>query len=370
MTESKLGKIGKRAELALRRAFISSLQYRSRLSRKRSSSKVLSLRPNPTILFLRQDRLGDAIVSTPVLIAIKEKIPDARFIILLGSNNKGIVDLLPVECEICVYQKKPLADIAMLRRLRNRKIDVLIDLMDNPSSTSSILVAAIAAKHSIGIEKENSTSYDITVPLLNRGKYHIARRMLELVRPFGIDPETISLKPQLVDIRKPIVKGKVGLVISAGVRDRCFTPKQGAEIAVQLIRLGMAAEVRIYFQQRDLDSANEIAVLTNDTRISVQTPTDSFAGYAAELTSCEFVISPDTSALHLCSAYNIPVVAVYQPSPPDLHYWTPIGVRYEMIIAQPSLSHLNVEEVIVAFEKLRQTIRTKSTMTKQEASEI
>jgi len=61
----------------------------------------------------------------------------------------------------------------MLRNLRKRKIDILIDLIDNTSSTSSILISAITPKFSIGIEKDNSASYDATVPLVDRSKNHM-----------------------------------------------------------------------------------------------------------------------------------------------------------------------------------------------------
>ncbi len=358
MKESKLNKALKQVEITIRRVFMSSLQFRSRFRKDRAHPSLpLQLPKNPTILFLRQDRLGDAIISTPIFIELYKKYPNAHFIMLLGENNQGIADLLPIPCEIVIYHKQPLADMNMLRKLRKRKIDVLIDLMDNPSTTSSILAAAISARYSIGIEKANSSSYNITVPLVDRAKFHIARRIAELLKPFGIDPEGISLRPTLKDIPVNKIDGRLGLVISAGAANRHVSVKTNAEIAKGIIDGGFASEVIILFHPKDRKLADEIISKTTDPRIKLAPATDSFFEYAAQIKSCSIVISPDTSALHLCSAYGIPVLGLYAPFPPELHYWTPIGVPYEMIISEPSLELLEASNVIEHLKKLVEKVK-------------
>ena len=358
MKELKLKKALKQIELAIRRSFIASLQLSSRFRNKKEIPHLpLQLSAQPIILFLRQDRLGDAIVSTPLFIELRKKYPNAHFIILLGENNRGISDLLPDDCEICIYQKKPLADIAMLLKLRRRKIDVLIDLMDNPSSTSSILTSMISACYSIGIDKANASSYNITVPLVNRAKFHIARRIIELVRPFGIDPESVSLSPRLKPVESQKVIGRVGIVLSAGAPNRYVSATTNAAIAERSLTQGLASEILYLFHPKDRDFADKVISKTHDSHIKLAPASNKFSEYAAQLCTCEFVISPDTSALHLCSAYGIPVLGLYAPFPPELHYWTPIGVPYEMIIQEPSLESLEVNNVICHLEKLMQKVR-------------
>ncbi len=342
---------------------MASLQFHSRFGKDPLHPALpLQLPENPTILFLRQDRLGDAIISTPVFIELHKKYPKAHFIMLLGENNRGIADLLPIDCEIIIYRKKPLRDMNMLRKLRKRKIDVLIDLMDNPSTTSSILTAAISARYSIGIDKANSSSYNITVPLVDRAKFHIARRLAELLRPFGIDPDNISLQPKLKASSNNTIEGRIGLVISAGAVNRYIPVKTNAEIAEGMISGGYASEVMILFHPKDKKLADDIISRTSDSRIKLAAATDNFSEYAAQIRSCEVIISPDTSALHLCSAYGIPVLGLYAPFPPELHYWTPIGVPYEMIISEPSLESLQANNVIEHLKELVEKVRfTKDT---------
>ncbi|HEY6171254.1 MAG TPA: glycosyltransferase family 9 protein, partial [Candidatus Kapabacteria bacterium] len=289
MKESQIQRILKRGELALRRSFISLLSKRS------TQATIISLLPlpqRPKILFLRQDRLGDAIISTPLLVAIKEKYPDAEIMMLLGENNKGISPLLPIKCETFIYKKELLADLSLLRALRKKKIDVLIDLQDNASATSSILIAAIGARYSVGIEKENASSYNVLVTRLDQSKYHIARRIAELLTPFGINPNALSLRPILKDIAFKEVEDRVGMVFSAGAADRYIPTSKSAEITRAVIETGLASEIVIFFHPKDEIYVREIVEIVNDPRVKPSPMTSSFEDYASLLRSCSIVITP------------------------------------------------------------------------------
>jgi len=344
----------KKIELAIRRGFISLLSLRSN---KTQTTTLPSLGDSPTILFLRQDRLGDAIVTTPLLVALRNKYPSGKFIILLGENNRAIAPLLPIDSQIVIYKKKPIEDLEMLWKLRRQKIDVLIDLMDNPSATSSILTAAIGAKYSIGIAKDNASSYSILVPLIDRGKYHIIRRIAELLRPFGIDPDTLSLKPILQPYGITKIKGMLGLNISAGQPNRRATDATNARIALDAINNNIANQVVIFYHPTDTQRAKQIQLLANNANIVLAEATTSFEEFAWQIASCELLVTPDTSTLHLASAYGIPVVGLFPPSPPTLHYWTPMGVDYEMVIHGPTFETLDAKEVSDALLRLSKRLK-------------
>jgi ADP-heptose:LPS heptosyltransferase len=352
MKETQIQRILKRGELAVRRAFISLLSKRSTQA---NTIRPLPLPTKPKILFLRQDRIGDAIITTPLLVALQEKYPDAEMMMLLGENNKGIAPLLPIRCETFIYKKKLFSDIALLRSLRKKNIDVLIDLQDNASATSSILTVAIGATYSIGIEKENTSSYNVLVPRLDQSKHHIARRIAELLTPFGIHPDALSLKPVLKDIPFTKVEGRVGIVFSAGAIDRYIPVTKSVEIAKEVIETDLASELLIFSHPKDEMYVKQIVTTVNDPRVKPSPTTNSFKEYASLLRSCSIVITPDTSAVHVCSAYGIPVLMIARTFPPTLHYWTPIGVEYRMI-SKDDLSDVDVKEVITYYRQLHHSV--------------
>lgn len=371
--KNKLQKGLKQIELLIRRIFLLYLQLRRKLFRKKqdTTSLLQHLGESPSILLLRQDRLGDAIITTPLLVAIRRKFPKAKITMLLGGNNRAIAPLLPAGCETVVYTKNPKIDRPMLRSLRGQ-FDVMIDLTDNASVTSSMLVASIQPKVAIGIEKENAVVYDVVVPRIDREKHHITQRIAELLRPLGIDPASVDLRPQLQLRKDEMVRGRVGINISAGSESRYAPEEVYAKIAVAVSTIDGVEEVTLLCEPADKIIAERIALLTlgeeTSQKIKVLGPTPSYAEFATLLSTCEVLITPDTSIVHLGAALELPMVVIYAPIPPGLHYWTPVGVPYEMCIQRPSLASLEPGTVISLFSTLWKRLHdanAKSTTTAQ-----
>lgn len=335
-------KLLKQAELAIRRLTLRMLERMggNKQAMRATPGIALTLPASPRIIFLRQDRIGDAIVTTPLLLAVRKHFPTADITMLLGLNNQAIAPLLPIECRTVVYRKSPLEDMRMLSKLRSERYDVLIDLTDNASVTSSMLVAAIKARYAIGIEKENAVVYDVLVPRIDRGENHIARRIAELLRPLGIDPETIDLKPVLDLATSPRVNGRLGINISAGTESRWAPDRVYAQVAITALSDQRWSEVVIYSEPKDEMKARDIVLLSGNDRVRHEPSTKSFGDFAKALSSVEVLITPDTSVVHLAAALGIPQAVIFAPLPEGLQYWTPTGVPYEMMVQHPSLSTL------------------------------
>jgi ADP-heptose:LPS heptosyltransferase len=332
-------------ELAFRRLILFSLKLAGGNRKAKLSTAPLALPQAPKILFLRQDRIGDAIITTPLLVAVKEKYPDAKITFLLSKNNKAIIPMLPFACDTVIYQKSWLKDRAMLRGLRKQKFDVAIDMTDNASVTSSILMASIKPQYAIGIEKENAVVYDVLVPRIDREKNHISVRIAELLRPLGIEPNTVSGKPQLNIMRQPVVPGRLGVNISAGTESRWAPESTYASIATEALKGAVWTEVRLFAEPRDEAKAKGVVNLANDPRVQLMPVSGSYSEFASSLSTCEALVTPDTSVVHLAAAIDIPQVVIYAPIPKGLHYWTPIGVPYEMMVQSPSLATLEPHSV-------------------------
>src|ERR1044071_7530739 len=107
----------KPVELGLRRAFLQMLRLVALFAKKRVQGEsaqqiVASFGDAPSILLMRQDRLGDVLMSTFVIEALRKKYPHSKLAVLLGKNNKGAAPLLPGNCEFFVYSKNLSKDIA------------------------------------------------------------------------------------------------------------------------------------------------------------------------------------------------------------------------------------------------------------------
>jgi len=360
MEKTRTHRVVKRGELAIRRAFITFL---SRRSLKSSPTLPLQLPDSPTILILRQDRFGDAIITTPLLVALKERYPTARLMVLLGEKNKSIAPLLPIECETFVYRKNLATDIALLWTIRKIHVDVLIDLQDNASATSSIITAAVSARYSIGIEKENASSYNVLAKRLDQKTVHISRRIAELLRPLGIDPDTISLQPKLNIPIPPRIAGRIAVNISVGKPSCWVPPHVQSQICALVSSVPDTQEVLVFAHPKDKKEQEEVIRLANTMKVKPAPLTNSFEEYASLLSSCEILLTPDTSTVHLGAALGIPMVAYYLQS--SLHYWTPIGVEYRML-TKDNLQDISVNNVLVLFKELLDGVATTKASIREE----
>jgi ADP-heptose:LPS heptosyltransferase len=337
-------------ELWVRRVFLQGLKAFGALRKKANvAADVAQFGRSPSILLLRQDRLGDVIMSTFILRALRKKYPDSRIGILLGKNNAGVEPLLPFGCEVFLYSKNLRSDWKTIGRLRRAAFDIAVDMTDKASVTSSMLIAAIGAKLNIGVEKENAVVYDITVPRFSQERVHITRRVAELLRPFGIDPETVDRSPILkIESRK--VAGRIGFNVSSRSEDRSAPPAACAEIARGVLGQGFQ-EVVVFAAPNDRMRGETVVTMGNDSRIYLAEKTASFSEFAEQIASCEYLITVDTSVIQVAAAAKIPMLLLFKPMPGE-HPWTPVGVSFEIYTQHPRLESLEPEPVLALFSKL------------------
>src|SRR5690606_24056854 len=82
-----------------------------------------------SILFLRLDRLGDLLVSTPTIAAVRSRFPDARITLLVSPRSVQIAPWVPGVGEVLRFDReRPTAWPALLRALRSRRFDLAFDL--------------------------------------------------------------------------------------------------------------------------------------------------------------------------------------------------------------------------------------------------
>ncbi len=335
-------------ELFFRRAFLWGLGRMGQTGQKRLHAEF-TIPESPSILLLRQDRLGDVLMSTFFLAALRERYPSSRLAILLGKNNWEVIPLLPFPCETFLYSKNMFADMKMLRMIRQEKFDVVIDLTDKASVTSSLLMSVIAPKLRIGIEKENSVIYDIAVPRPSQTEIHITQRIAELLRPFGIDPTTVDKRPRLrlTAIRQ---KGRIGLNVSSRTPERSAPAAASAEIAKGVLKLGFS-EVLVFAAPHDRQRGEESVRIARDSRVHLAESKSTFAEFAEQIASCEYLITADTSVIQIAAAAGIPMVLMFKPMY-DEHPWTPVGVDFEIHTQYPTLAALEPQPVLTLFQRL------------------
>lgn len=319
-------------------------------------------------LFIRQDMIGDVLVSTPLFAALKQHYPNSTIDVLLSSKNHFVLKNDPTIRERWIYNKKIFTALAMMRAIRKAHYDFAIDLMDNPSATSTVLCLLAGARWNVGIEKENSFVYDITVPMLSRKDTHIVDRIAQLLKTFAIDPETEPLSVHYYptnDSRQFAEKffqdnrlqyhNTIGINISAGGYVRFWGVKNFHAFLLFLNQRYPQYRLLILYKPEYQARAKEIIA---DIQNAVLSPlTETFDQFAALIQNVKLLVSPDTSAIHLASAFKKPALVMYVQSNKNLRIWEPYGIEYETVVTDvDDLSTIPLEQVTSAFERLTQRV--------------
>ncbi|MCS7177442.1 MAG: glycosyltransferase family 9 protein [Candidatus Kapabacteria bacterium] len=318
------------------------------------------------ILFLRQDRIGDVLVSIPVLRILRSAFPNAELGIVLGPNNweaRHAVEPYVTRC--WRYDKRPLAVARLFRRLRQYGYSIAVDLMDNPSVTSTLFLQLLNAPIRIGIAKGNDRAYTHVVPLLDTSRYHIVERIAQLLLPFGIDPtqQDLHLEYPLSASDRQWARSvlgerrrayRVGIVIAASHPSKYWGTERWICFLRMLQERHPEAEVLLFASPTYEREQHAIAQATEARRVPI---VPSFHQFAALLEQCDVIVTPDTAAVHLAAAWQRPCVALYVWDRPELLPWFPYGSPYEAVFTRTSpLERIPAEEVMTAFSRLVQRV--------------
>jgi len=314
---------------------------------------------SPKILLLRQDRIGDVLVSTPFFRMLRERFPASQIDLLLSHRNMGAKAAATAFINnIYVYPRQPAGIVKLISRLRKVKYDLVIDILDNASTTSSLIVKSVRSRLSLGFDKENRKIYTHVAPLPEQFAVHIVERIASLMYCFGVRFNTKDLKLEypLSDKDREFAisqlgprcrEPKMGIIMSGSNPDKFWgTPN----IHVLIDGLNMRRpdiDIILFSTKNYYETALNIV---KNKMARVATLTDSLHEFAAMLSACEFILTPDTSAVHFAAAFNIPCVVLFSLDPDSKRMpWYPFNSRHEVLVSEGPIDRINairVEEKI------------------------
>jgi ADP-heptose:LPS heptosyltransferase len=269
------------------------------------------------ILLLRQDRIGDVLVSTGFLRNLRKAMKNSEIDILLSNKNIGArraVD--PWVDNVVEFRKGINQSIKLIGQLKKRKYDLVIDLFDNASTTSSILLKNLSSKYKLGFEKENSGNYTHTVPLPDKREIHIVDRIANLLLPFGLAPNELDLRLnyKLSDIDKKFAMEKIpksnkkilGINLAGSSRAKYWGTTNNIDFLQKIDDQDL--EIIIFSMPDYKDELDEIC---SKTKAKPAPAASGVHEYACLLSRCDYILTTDTSAVHFASALNIPQIGLY-----------------------------------------------------------
>lgn len=306
------------------------------------------------ILVILLGRIGDMILLTPVFSSIKAKYPQAEIHVLAGRHNYKVIESNPNVDKIILFQKSPIKLINLIISLVRIKYDYLIDTKDHDSTESHLLARLIRAKYKIGYHSEGKI-YDYILPShIENINTHITSICYNALKPLGIEmPEGIP-KPELFPsadseeytsrfITSLGVKPIVMINISASAPDRIWQMEKWAELINTFnsdeyhIVLSFAPAEKQYGEYLSLHCPGLAVFNSRNIKDVVSLVKASF-----------LVISPDTSIVHVASAFDKPLIALYNHNPKIFEKFKPLSGCQLIIRAGEGkyIRDINLNEII------------------------
>lgn len=277
------------------------------------------------------------ILTTPLFSELKRVFPDCNLFVLASAGNHAIPDNLNCVDYIYIYDKKTVSTVKLLLSLRRKSFDYWIDPKDEYSSTSVILEKFCKPKISLGFNVRKKV-FDVNLKDFVIGKHSVDINLspvnylseyneYKTVLPHVDIPDKDSNK---IAERCTIVKEKYVLLnLSAGVSTRYLKTEKWIKLADNI-----EADMNVVLtgQEKDYDSINSVIKSVKRKNIFF-IETNTIFELAELIRKSAMLVTPDTSAVHLASCFNIPVVVMYHRVQWNIIKFGPLSDKQRIVVS-------------------------------------
>ena len=292
------------------------------------------------VLIIKLRYIGDVLLATPTVHAIKAARPDTRVAMMVNRGTEDVLSGNPDMDEIVILDKGSLlAQWQLIAGLRRRQFDTVIDLTDG--DRSAFLTWISGAPVRIGFNDENrwrGQCYTQVVQPVPGVRHRIDRDMAAL-KPLGVHPngklprlwltgEDEASADQLLD-RLGIRGDRPIVIIQPGARYwfKAWPYERFAELADRLAS-DYGCQVLIGGSQEEEALAQRIHEAAKSRPISMA-GLATLKQFAAIAKRAALFVGNDSGAMHIAAAVGTPMVALFGPSNPD--EWGPRRDRVKVL---------------------------------------
>jgi heptosyltransferase-2 len=295
------------------------------------------------ILVARSDRIGDVLISTPVLKALRDHYPSSFIAMMVAASNRELVEGNPYLDQVILLDKDGehrglWGTLALSRRIRRSRFDVAVIL--HPTVRVHLICFLAGIRERIGYDRK--APFLLTQALAHRkqeGLKHEMEYNADLLRPLGI----VGLPRQLTLPANPAADLKVDeLLRRKGVGGRdilvALSPTSSgpprnwpaAKFAALAERLNLIPGVKVcVVAHADHRALTQQVIKLAQAPVLDLTGAFTLSELGCFFKRCRLVISNISGPAHLSVAVGTPVISIFGGNQPGLSpvRWRPLGPR-------------------------------------------
>ena len=335
------------------------------------------------ILIARLDRIGDVVLSTPVIKALRDAYPDSYIAMMVRPHAREIVEGNPYLNEVIIYDKEgshkgAWGNLKFIQELKDRKFDIAVIL--HPTVRTHMVLSLALIPERIGYDKKAGFMLTKKIPHTKQfGLKHEADYALDMLRCIGIEPRDRKL---CIPVHEESERKVKAVFASNGIREsdtviavhpgascpsKRWSAERFARVADRLTE-GYNAKVVIIASEKDRAFGDKVASLMKGPSLNLSGKT-SVADLASVLKRAKLFISNDSGPVHIACAVGTPVVDIFGRNDRGLspRRWGPTGandvVIHKEVGCEVCLAHncklgfkcldaITVDEVVEAGERI------------------
>ncbi len=285
------------------------------------------------VLVVRLRSIGDTVLTTPSLFALKRFIPKARIDILLEDWVAPVLDGFPhVDQVITLERRGTAARARVARQLRANRYDVVYNL--HGGTTATLLTRATGAKHRVGYQAyQYARLHNYLSPpsseLWGREKTHSVEQQLALLGWTGVPVS--DRPPTQLAVTSAADDQVIARLRKAQLIDRQFVViHPAAAFATKQWAAGNFAHVANDLRNRGLGvvaitKASEKSII-DEMNQEMTAPVEAFTDLTlpeltALLTRARLFVGNDSGIAHMAAAVQTPAVVIFGSS--NTAHWRP-----------------------------------------------
>lgn len=321
---------------------------------------------NENILVIKLRMIGDAVISTPSIRALKEHYEGSHVVLLTSPPASEVFKNNPYVDEIMIYDRIKMnsvkENIVFFKELRRKKIDIAVNL--HATFRTALIAFFCRAKKRV-VHNHSGRNYFSSVKITAKKESKSAiERDLDAVRALGVVPKfkkvEIFLDKSEEEFGLKYIKENAGynpeknkeklIAIHPGARraDKLWDSKKYAIVAELLIRK-YNAKLLVISGPGEESIGNEV-ISEIKSRNSVAHVKDlNIRQVAGIIKHCDLFTGNDSGLFHIAVALDVPTVTLFGPENPV--EWHPYNGRH-FAIYKNNIKDIRAEDVTNKIEEL------------------
>ena len=299
-------------------------------------------------LVIKLGHIGDVLVTTPVLTALKERFPGLAITMLVNQGTEAMVRYSPLVDHLVTLERKAsengnllAARLRMIKELRKRRYDLSMELSGGDRGAFLSLISSARLRVGFEPKKKHIRSRAFHVLVNSRGtQNHVVETFLRQPRELGLHPKDLGLKFEPGSVAQAradeilsqnnLEPGGFALVHpTSRWMFKTWTAEGNAKVIEYLEKLGLPVVLTCAPDKVELDFAHQILkCMKKPPFLNLAGKVDLYL-LGALIKRARLFFGVDSAPMHMAAGLNTPVVVLFGPSGEKM--WGPWQVPSEVV---------------------------------------